>query len=309
MNKRGIALILSLLLIVVLVILLNSFFIKAINENNAVKRYVHSVKAFWAAEAGIAEAIDNLPVASGGPLSLGGCSYQWTTLPHNPAMIGLSYYYDVQSTGSVVLPGVDVNRRVNAVVSTGAVDPSKFKYGIDAANSLCFGGNCSGQASNYLDPPDCNGVPCWSENDSTIDFTNLFGYTQSDVSAIAAHHTGDNFMSETGGGAVSGVTWVDVDAGDTLNINGDAIGSGVLIIAGNAQIEGTYQFRGIIYVLGTLTARGTMDIYGSTIVASSAGVDTINGTPKFHYDVVAIRDALEDLANNFVSIVSWKEGT
>lgn len=304
MNKRGIALIFSLLVTVVLVILVNSFFVKTINENNAVKRHVFSVRAFWAAEAGIAEAIDNLPASPTNGF-LGSCRYETTTSYRTT--INSSNYYDINSIGIIAVPGGEVRRTVSVVVKNGAVDPSKFKYGIGAANDLCFGGACKKPAEDYLDPDVCNGGPCWKDFDNTINFQDLFGYSQSDVKAVATQYTDANFMAATGGGAVGGVTWVDVAAGNTLNINGSAAGSGILIINGDARIEGTYQFHGIIYVLGTLTARGTMDAYGSTIVASSAGIDTINGTPEFHYNVADITSALQQLASNFANVVSWKE--
>lgn len=305
MNKRGAVLIMGLLVVLVLSLLSSAFYYKTINENSLTKRYVESIRAFWVAEAGVAEAIGSLP-ANPTNGNLGNNQYQATTIYR--ATINNSYYYDIVSTGTVPVSGRTLSRQVHAVVKTGSVDTSKFQYGIDAANDLCFGGNCHGDPNKYLNPTVCPDGPCWKDYDTTINFANLFGYAQSDVSAIASHYTDTNFMSLTGGGAVSGVNWVDVAPGNTLDINGTATGTGLLIVAGNVRIEGTYRFHGIIYVLGTLTARGTMDAYGSTLVASSAGVDTINGTPMFSYNLNDIINALNVLASNFPSIVSWKEG-
>lgn len=310
MNKRGIALIFSLLVIMVLSILLSSFFIKSINENNLVKRYVGSLEALWAAEAGVADTIQQSLPASVPytPINcnLGNCHYSTTT--NYRTNINGSDYYDIDSTGIVSFPGAgDIRRTVSAIVKKGPVNSAKFKYGIGAANDLCFGGGCHGTPNDYLDPDICNGVACWKEFDATINFRDLFGYSQSDVSAIATHYTDANFMTLTSG-AVSGVTWVDVAPGNTLDVGGSETGSGVLIIDGNAKFAGSYQFHGIVYILGTFTARGTMDAYGSIIVASSAGVDTINGTPEFHYNQPDIETVLQQLSNDFVDIVSWKEG-
>jgi len=303
MNKRGIALIFALLVTVVLAILLNSFFIKAINENNAVKRYVNSVKALWAAEAGVADAKKNLPNSPNDD-NLGSCQYQ--TITSFRTTIGANSYYDITSTGTAPFTsGGEISKTINVIAKMGAADPSKFKYGLGAANDLCFGGaSCNKDADDFLDPEVCNGVPCWKEFDATINFADMFGHSQAEVEAVATHYTEANFP-----GVVSGVTWVDVTPGQALNVGSSATGSGILIVEGDAQFEGSYQFHGIIYVLGTLRARGTFDSYGSTVVASGVGVDSVNGTPEFHYNVGDITSALQQLASNFSSIVSWKEGS
>ncbi len=302
MNKRGVALIAGLLVITVLFILGGSFFLKAANENNLTRRYVSSMKALWVAEAGVAEAIVNLP-SSPNDGTVGDYQYQTTTTYR--ATIDNSDYYDVVSTGSVPLTGGNVTRAVNAIVKRGPVDPSKFRYGIQAANDLCFGSpqNCNKPAEDFLDPDICNGESCAKEFDSTINFSDMFGQSQSAVEAIATHYTESTFP-----GGVSGVNWVDVTPGQKLMVAGGDTGTGILIIDGDVEFAGTYQFQGIIYVLGNLTARGTFDAYGSTIVASSVGADSINGTPEFHYDESYITSALQELSNNFKAIVSWKEG-
>ncbi len=303
MNKRGITLIFGLLVVLVLSILSGSFFFKSINENNLVRRYVKSTQAFWAAEAGIAEAIRNL---ANSPTNGNLGDYRYETATVYRATINASDYYDITSTGIADLPsGGDIRRTINVVVKRGSSDPTKFQYGIAAANDLCFGGpgSCNKTPEDFLDPDICNEHPCWKEFDSTINFRDLFGYQQSDVENIATHYDESNFPS-----AVSGITWVDVTpAGSTLMVTGSLTGTGVLIINGNVHFGGTYQFNGIIYVLGTLTARGTFDSYGSIIVASAGGVDTVNGNPTMHWDQAEITQSLQLLSNNFVDIVSWKE--
>lgn len=300
MNRRGVALIFSLLVILVLSILLSYFFLKSINENNLVRRYINSMRAFWTAEAGLAEAIKNLP----NPPStnyLGNYSYTTSTVPHNPSIINLCNYYDITSTSTVG----GCTRTLHAVVKTGAVDPSKFQYGLQAANDLCFGGagSCNRTPEDFLDPDICNEHPCWKEKDSTINFRDMFGYELSTVQGIATHYTSATFPD-----TVSGVSWVDVDPGTTLTIDGDTSGSGILIINGNVHFGGTYQFHGIVYVLGTMTARGTFDAYGSMVVASTSDVDSINGTPEFHWSQADIISALQQLAPLSTKvIVSWWE--
>lgn len=302
MNKRGIALIFSFLVVLVLSILMSSLFLRSINENNLVRRYVNSVRAFWVAEAGIAQAIKNLPNSPTNG-NLGNYSYETTTTYRTT--INSCDYYDITSTGIVALPsGGDIRRTVNVVAKRGPVDTVKFQYGIAAANDLCFGGpgSCNRSPEDFLDPDICNEHTCWNEFDTTINFTDLFGYQQSEVEQIATHYTDTTFPD-----AVNGIIWVDVPSGSTLMVTGSQAGSGVLIINGDVQFGGAYQFNGIIYVLGTLKALGNFDLYGSIIVASTAGVDRIDGNPTFHYGQTDISSALQQLSNNFVDIVSWKE--
>lgn len=305
MNKRAIALIFSLLVVTVLSVLLGAFFFKSVNENNLAKKYVNSTHAFWLAEAGVADALKNFPNSGSSPGSGTLNGYSWVTTARG----GGSDYYDIVSTGAVTLPdGQTYSRTVNIVAKRGLVDPSRFQYGIQAANDLCFGGagSCNKDPNTFLDPDTCNGHPCWKENDATVNFSDLFGHSQSDVEAIAAHYTDTNFMAQTGG-AVNGITWIDVAPGSEVTITGSLAGSGILIIEGNVHFGGTYQFDGIVYVLGTLEALGSFNLNGSIIVASSAGVDTVNGNPSFNYNSGQISAGLQELANNFTVVSAWKE--
>jgi len=320
MTKRGVVLIFSLLVVLFLTIILGSFFLRSINENNLVRRSVSSTQAFWAAEGGIAQAIRNLPDSPTNG-NFGGYSYETTTAYRTT--INATDYYNITSTGIVAFPsGGDIRRTINVVVKKGTNDPTKFRYSIQAANNLCFGGpgQCKcpkdatcpptlieiGDPYSYLHPnvsPYCNGQDCYIRQDGTINSADLFGYQLTDISSIATHYT--DTVPET----ISGVTWVDVTPDQTLMVT-DGTGSGVLIINGNVQFGGTYQFRGIIYALGTLIARGTFDSYGSIIVASAAGVDSVDGTPDLYWDQTEISNALDALnlaANSLVGIVSWNE--
>lgn len=301
MNKRGAALIFGLLVLLVLAALFSAFFLKTINENNLVRRYIGSLRAFWAAEAGIAEAKRNLPNNVSGAMDLS--RFQATTAFRTS--IDSRNYYDIQSTGIVDFsPAATITRILDAVVRTGSVDVSRFPYAIDAANDLCFGGSqCNKAPEGFMDPDVCDGHACWQEGDTSINFRDLFGYEQSDIQGMATRYTDSNFP-----GNVSGISWVDVAAGSTLSVAGNLTGTGLLIVNGNVRFEGDYTFRGIIYVLGTMTARGNFDAWGSVIVASTAGIDSINGSPEFHWSQVDVGDALSELSFLSAETVSWSEG-
>lgn len=303
MNKQGVALIFSLLVVIILSILLGSFFLSSMSENSSVKRYVNSARAFWAAEAGLAAAVKDLPNNISDTHLDNYSHYQANTAFR--ATINTTDYYDINSTGIIALPsGGYVNRTVNAVAkSEVASNPDKFQYALHAANNICFSGNCDdGKADRYIVPLTCNNHTCWKDSDANINSRDMFGYELSEISAIATHYTDSNFP-----GAVSGVTWVDVTGGGSLHLSGNTAGSGILIINGNTDIQGTYDFSGIIYVLGTfVAARGDFTAQGSVVVANAAGVDDVSGSAEFRFNATAIQIAIGNLPAK-KEIVSWRE--
>jgi hypothetical protein len=60
MDRRGVALIASYMVIAVLTILGIGLITRSVSERNIAQRYANSVKAFWASEAGIARALSEL---------------------------------------------------------------------------------------------------------------------------------------------------------------------------------------------------------------------------------------------------------
>jgi hypothetical protein len=88
MNKRGVALILSYAVIMVLTILASVFLSSVISENNLVRRYQASSQAFWIAEAGLANAYHswslNRAYTGEANIPLGEGTYTVTKIPVNP---------------------------------------------------------------------------------------------------------------------------------------------------------------------------------------------------------------------------------
>src|SRR5512143_2385740 len=97
-NKKGIALIISLIIVVFLTIILTPFFVKSANEGNLVKRYVNSTRALWLAEAGLAEGVRHLPNNVSGSVDNPSHTYNVVTTHLN------TKYYQVDSTGTVIMP-------------------------------------------------------------------------------------------------------------------------------------------------------------------------------------------------------------
>jgi len=289
-KKRGLVLIFSLLATLVLTILLGSFYFKVVSENRLANRHVESLRAFWLAEAGVAVVKRNpgLNAASG---TLGGDNYTYSVPHPQPIPDTDNKYWTINSTGTVTLPGgQNISRTLSVTVKTGA-DSSKFPYAIDTTAELITKGNVT-----------INGPS--QEHDSTINFTNMFGVSKTVMKASANHlYTDSNFDAP-----VDGITWVDVTSGHTMNMAGNLVGSGIMVINGNVGISGTITFDGIIYVIGTLTMTGTVTTNGSVIAESSATADTtLKGTVNVNYNLEQVEDALENVMFLNKQIVSWRE--
>ena len=288
MNKRGIVLVFSLIVVVVLVILYSSFVLQSVNESSQVKRYEAGVRAFWLAETGIAEAIKNLPSTSVSG-TLGGARYTYQATAQD---LGNSYYA-VVSTGTVTFPqGGSVARTLNTVIKTGEIHPEKFQYAIETTTKLVIKGSVD------INPDDSK------KEYATLDFADMFSYSKADMRSNAAHlYTPSNFAAP-----VDGITWVDVPSGQTLTVTGNLTGSGILIVSGNAHFAGTVDFDGIIYVIGELTITGTVVTQGAVLAESSATVDTeLKGNPTLNYNAASITNALNNVKFLIKNSVYWKE--
>jgi hypothetical protein len=290
MDRKGIALISALFLVLVLSILLVGFFFKTMTETNLVSRYAGYTRAFWLAEAGVAEGIMALPNNTSGCVGDTNHCYSVATSQIS------SLYYQIDSLGSVSLPsGGSVNRGVSAVVRTEEVDPTKFQFAIETTVELVIKGsvdiNPDGSAKEFSD----------------LNFPDLFGHSKEDIRSYA-----DNLYSDPDNNILpcSGITWIDLSPGEEFMITSNLWqGSGILVVAGDAQITGG-QFDGIIYVIGKLRIAGNPILNGSILAESDTEVvddTTLTGNPTLNYDPTAISNAMDLLKFISPEIVSWRE--
>jgi hypothetical protein len=290
-NNRGVILIYSLLVTMVLSILVGSIYSSSVSENLQANQYVNSMRALWLAEAGIAtvKANPGLNAASG---YLGSTNYTYN-VPSPQVVPGTNnVYWIVNSTGTVTLPnGSVVTRTLSATIKTAGADSSKFPYAIDTTTDLITKGNVT-----------INGTP--KENDNTINFNNMFSVSKTTMKAGANHlYTDSNFSTP-----VDHITWVDVSSGSMLHIAGNLVGSGILVVNGDMDISGTVDFDGIIYIIGALTMTGTPTVNGTVIAESSATADTtLAGHVTINFNLPKIEDALINVQLLNKQIVSWRE--
>ncbi len=291
-NNRGVVLVFSLLLTLILSSVLGALYLSVSSENQQANQNVNSTRAFWLAEAGIAtiKANPGLSAVSG---NLGGSNYTYN-VPAPQVVPGTgNVYWIINSTGTVSLPGgSSVSRTLTATIKTAGADSSKFPYAIDTTAEL----EIKGAAVTI------NGT--FKEEDTTINFTNMFGISKTTMEASADHlYTNSNFSAP-----VDGITWVNVASGGTLNISGSLTGSGILVINGNAKFSGTVVFNGIIYVIGTLTMTGNVTTSGSIIAESSAEADTtLTGSVTINFELSEIEDALTSVQFLNKQIVAWQD--
>ncbi|MGE5308306.1 MAG: hypothetical protein ACM3OC_04415 [Deltaproteobacteria bacterium] len=287
-NRRGSALIFGLLVVTFLTIAGAGFFYASINESKMTRRSVDSTKAFWAAEAGAAQAVWALPAAQAGTLE-SGVTFSSFTQQLSPN------YYQITSTGTYTYPdGGALTRRIQAIASTVLLDPSKFKYALETTVRLVVKGSVSinpaGSSLEY----------------ATINFNDLFSMTKEDVKAFATIY---NSIPA----AMSGVVWLQPPTGSgpafQWDLTSDLVGHGILIVEGDIHIAGTVNWDGIIYVMGKLRMSGTPILSGTVLAESGVTVDdtTVTGNVTCNYDLQKIADALNLLTFATAKVVSWKE--
>lgn len=300
-KKRGIALILALLVITVLTILLASFFLRSINENNLVRRSVNSTRAFWLAEAGVAGAIKELLPTPGwttGNLE-SNPNYQWSATSAWWTSSGPGVdIYQVNSTGTVILPGGSIDRNLEAFVSVTPPQPDDFDVAIEVNGGL-----------NLFGSYDINPDDSYTTN-ASLSFTDKFDLSSGRIKNIAIEQ-GTYYVNPSSPlQDLNGITWIDIVAPTTkLKIPKTGwSGSGILIVNGDTDIEGG-TFDGIIWVIGELTVTGNGTINGAMLSECEETIVTdIGGNPTINYNWTMVSDAL-DLLDPFASrtIKSWRE--
>lgn len=308
MNNRGIAIIFSFLVTILLLGFLGVVCLQTLAESRHVHRYVNSVNAFWLAEAGVAHVKSNL----GAPSSLSGTMVNpsdpsGNTYAYNvvSSQIGISGYYNVISTGIVTFPGSVIRRVVNVTMKVIPPDPSKFQYCVETTGDTLEYKNKN--VKNEINPENL------VKKNSTQAFTDLFGVSMATMKANSTYFT-DTTLPVSNTIAASGVTWVDVTQGSPPELSIQHLnGSGIVIINGDFRLNGVAggggsTFNGILYVVGKLWMSGNATVNGTVFVESAADISAENeltGSALVEYNPANIASALGSLSTK--TIVSWRE--
>jgi Tfp pilus assembly protein PilX len=292
MNRRGIALVLGLYVIMVLSVLSASYLYKQVNMSFLSNRYADSTQAFWVAEGGIQAARNNNLTQSSISGAIGAGSFV-----ANIANINSSDYYEVVSTGTVG----NITRTIDAVVSTRDVDADKFPFGIESTVAINFKGSSTVYGENTPKPvAKKTRDPEYYKQNSNFSFADLFCFSTTEIKSISTIYN-NTWPS----GNISGINWV---IAPSSHFNGNVAGSGILIVEGDLRITGTINFDGIIYVIGELDMAGTAYVGGAILAESAATFDTdITGTADIEHSITKISVALDNIKYRSPQIVSWKE--
>lgn len=279
MNRRGVALILAYVVVAIMMLLGSVFVFRSISESRIMRREADSTRAFWVAEAGIAEAIANFPDS---PLSgnLGDINSTYST--QTSPVAGFTDRYRIVSVGSA-----NTGTRTIEVI---AEEPQfgEISDAVTTTDDLTVGGSAT-----------VNGT---TQPHADLDFAETFGMTLDQLKSQADHLYIDppNNIEP-----VDGITCIEISPGNQLIISDSAwSGSGLLVVEGDMKISGG-DFSGILWVAGTLDMiTGNPDITGAVLVDCGENEVKILGNAVITHDQSAIDSAL---GNTSLVILSWSE--
>jgi hypothetical protein len=323
MNNRGVALILSFILIVVLTILGAASLSRSISESRIARRYLESTQAFWLAEAGINRALNELRInyiTSGSGL--------WST-----TMGAGRYEVDVGNVTGVkrlvtshgCIPDVTCSssrtqRKIEATMTKET--PSNFFN-----NAIYTPGNVNISGSAYTvtgnvryggtitpDPP----VKIPSAND--IQDTSITTLARFDFDQLRQKSIDQgNYHDATHNPPFPETFWKSPGVPNIVFMEGNfdisgkkEIVGGFIIVGGDlvydAEISGNAAVDGVIYTLGTCSVKGgggaAFNVNGG--IWAGQGV-TVTGSTVIQYNSVYM-NAIQNLNLIFtVQISNWND--
>jgi len=308
MNKRGLALILSYIVITVLIILGGVFSVRSISESGIAQRYAESTQAFWLAEAGVAQALTQLNDFSNLNSIASTSQYSVDTIVVEGSNRRVTAHGFVPSAAA---PRVERRITVLAQNSGGSnpSNPSLITYAIETSGTLKIEGK------NVDINPEGS-----SHAGSSLTFEQVFGMTLDQMKAIAvsaqASGTGHFYTDpDENQQPVNGITWVELTGSNKYKISSEWSGSGLLIVNSNGNdvaldISSKWSFTGMIWVTGRFKITGgTID--GAIFARSSIDAQSsLDGKPTLNLNSTAVADAFRLLGTGGtggVEVLSWQE--
>jgi Tfp pilus assembly protein PilX len=296
-NKRGVALILSFVLILLLASLGGYLFVKSGYENELTRQSTDSTKAFWAAEAGIAKKVAQLPnTAAIVNEALDGNSNLTYNVPQPTLVPGYLSRWTVSSTGTCASKrgtrDISMKRKVEVVVA--GANSGGLENTVETTGTLDIGNNVTINGS--------------TEENSTLTFEQVFGLTEAQVKAQADRVYTNPATNQQ---PVSGITWVDLTGSNKYSISSTWSGSGLLIVHHAdptkvaLDISGQWTFTGVVWVIGKLSISGTgCHITGAAFAESGSEINKFTGSSELSFSST-YRDSAFGLLGT--DIISWKE--
>jgi Tfp pilus assembly protein PilX len=317
MNRRGIVLIVSFMVVVALAILGSVIMSRSVSERFIAQRYAESMKAFWLAEAGVNRALNELKADYN--VSSGDCKWE-TNLGSGRYCVDLSGE-DANGRRTLTAHGYipsttpsRAERKISVLVQSSGSNPSNpglIQYAVDTTGSL----DISGSAKTV--PPEL------SHQGSNLDFDEVFGMSEDAVKALAvkAASEGNGYVytdPPTNQLPVDGITWIELTGSNKFNISGQWSGTGLLIVNGNGSNvaleitgSGNMTFTGMIWVIGKVKIAGKATITGAIFAESMTGIESeVTGNSTISFSIPAVEGAFGLLGGGSavgLDVLSWRE--
>ena len=317
MNKKGIALILSFMVIVVLAILSGAIVSRSVFESRYAQRYLESTQAFWLAEAGVNKALNSLRSsyasycpATPGPLAPAGTySYTWTASGGSRIVTATGFVPSqasphVQRTLSVTMNKyIPPNFYGDAIYSAGNIVLKGSSYSVDG--NVRYAGTISGSTSeiNGTVTSDPSITPL-----ALLDFTQLRTLSQNQGNYYDINHLNGPFPTTFWYNQTAGIPNIVFIEGSLTLKGNDKVG-GFFVVGGqftyDATISGNVSVDGCIYTRGNFTIKGGGNSLNVNGGVWSGQTSTLDGNAKITYNetyVTSIKDLNIDAG---VQITSW----
>ncbi len=320
MNKRGITLIFSFLVIVILSIIGAAMISRSLSEHRLAQRSLESTQAFWLAEAAVNQSLKllranyNTSILADTALGEGGYSAviaanaDGTRTVQALGFIPFSAPYRVERRLEVNMNKVALipnNFYENAIYS--ALDIVLKGTSYDVTGDVRYANNVLGDTSNITG----NKV-----QDSSIKPLAFLDFEQLRAISIAQ---GNYHDVSSLGGPFPAAFWYDEAAGvpnvifieGSLEIKGNDKVGGFFVVGGevtyDADISGNVSVAGCIYSRGNFTIKGggnSLNIDGGVW---TGGTSTLDGNAKIAYNA-AYMNAIKALnINTRVQVILWKD--
>jgi Tfp pilus assembly protein PilX len=189
-------------------------------------------------------------------------------------------------------------------------------------SSMNISGNDACNAGTNLAPiftkdpatTNSNGSPTFTGSPPTPQHGTLDIDIQGYVDALKGSATTTLTADQSGGTYGSSSNYVTVYSDATLQADGElrlnnVTGYGILLVKGNLQMAGNFDWNGLIFVTGVITTSGggsnAKNIQGLIFGgASSLGDTVVNGSVTVGYDSCKVKQAL---AGQPLKVVNWKQ--
>jgi Tfp pilus assembly protein PilX len=297
MNKKGIALVLGLIVILVLSVLGSAAVSRSISETRINKRYLDSTQAFWLAEAGANQALKSLrtnyALTSIAATNLGP-GYFSADIAHNADDSRTVTAHGVVSASGVIqaeriieatmikVPNVPADFYDNAIYCAANVVLNGNSF--DVIGSVKYAGSISGNTSRIAGSVthDASISPL-----ARLNFEQLRTLSQAQGNYHDASQLNGPFPTSFWYNQAAGIPNVVFLEGN-LNLKGKTHAGGLFVVGGefiyDATLSGNVDVDGVIYTLGRFTINGGGNSLNVDGGIWSGQQSTLNGNPKVTYN-------------------------